>query len=350
MPWAVVRAIEQLTGESLAKARVYYDSSRPAEVGALAYAQGAEVHLAPGQEGLLLHEAWHLVQQRKGRVKPTERLEGGHWLNTDRSLEEEADVMARKLKGELSRGDGRGQHDQIGRAECRFHKSQTQEIGKSGEAQMRRGKEDRDLLGGKSQGMAVGQRMGIGRRGVRDRRRLWGASQVGGQPIQRTLIPVAARPGAVPPGLGAAGLPNELWVYDAVGNFTGGQDANINAAALYARPNPTEYRGEGWVGTVVGGQFAPALAGTNADSGEVENKRYRTSDRGHVLAKQNGGGAAAINMFRQDPATNRGLAKGDPDWRAAEQDFHNALLAAPGNGATHAVWRFSYAGNRNVLD
>lgn len=40
------------------------------DVGALAYARGNDVHLAPGQERHLPHEAWHVVQQREGRVAP----------------------------------------------------------------------------------------------------------------------------------------------------------------------------------------------------------------------------------------------------------------------------------------
>jgi hypothetical protein len=37
---------------------------------ALAFAQGADVHLAPGQESFLQHEAWHVVQQRQGKGNP----------------------------------------------------------------------------------------------------------------------------------------------------------------------------------------------------------------------------------------------------------------------------------------
>lgn len=36
------------------------------------YSQGTDIHIGPGQEKHLPHEAWHVVQQKQGRVKPTE--------------------------------------------------------------------------------------------------------------------------------------------------------------------------------------------------------------------------------------------------------------------------------------
>lgn len=50
---------------------MHYNSSRPAQLQALAYAQGSDIHLGPGQERHLPHEAWHGVQQAQGRVQPT---------------------------------------------------------------------------------------------------------------------------------------------------------------------------------------------------------------------------------------------------------------------------------------
>ncbi|MEL6127089.1 MAG: DUF4157 domain-containing protein, partial [Pseudomonadota bacterium] len=37
----------------------------------MAYAQGSNIHLGPGQDQHLPHEAWHVVQQRQGRVPTT---------------------------------------------------------------------------------------------------------------------------------------------------------------------------------------------------------------------------------------------------------------------------------------
>ena len=36
---------------------------------ARAYTQGSEIYMAPGQERHLAHEAWHVVQQKQGRVQ-----------------------------------------------------------------------------------------------------------------------------------------------------------------------------------------------------------------------------------------------------------------------------------------
>jgi len=76
--------------------RVHYNSARPAEVQAQAFARGTEIHLAPGQERHLPHEAWHVVQQAQGRVQPTGSAKGGNPMNADPSLEHEADVMGRR--------------------------------------------------------------------------------------------------------------------------------------------------------------------------------------------------------------------------------------------------------------
>jgi hypothetical protein len=61
-----------------------------------AYAQGTDIHLASGQEKHLPHEAWHVVQQKQGRVKPTLQMKGAVNINDDAGLEKEADVMGAK--------------------------------------------------------------------------------------------------------------------------------------------------------------------------------------------------------------------------------------------------------------
>ena len=40
---------------------VHYNSNKPAQLQAHAYAQGTDIHLGPGQEKHLPHEAWHVV-------------------------------------------------------------------------------------------------------------------------------------------------------------------------------------------------------------------------------------------------------------------------------------------------
>ena len=83
------------TGHDLSNVNVHRNSSKPSEVGALAFAQGNDIHLGPGQEQHLPHEAAHIVQQREGRVKPTTSV-NGMAVNDDKGLESEADAMGGK--------------------------------------------------------------------------------------------------------------------------------------------------------------------------------------------------------------------------------------------------------------
>lgn len=93
LPDGVKSGIESLSGMSLESVKVHYNSSQPAQLNALAYAQGSEIHVAPGQERHLPHEAWHVVQQAQGRVQPTIQMKDGVPVNDDEGLEHEADVM-----------------------------------------------------------------------------------------------------------------------------------------------------------------------------------------------------------------------------------------------------------------
>lgn len=95
MPDNLKVGMEDLSGMSLSDVQVHRNSAKPAALDALAYAQGNDIHLGPGQEQHLPHEAWHVVQQRQGRVKPTVQM-AGHAVNDDVSLETEADVMGAK--------------------------------------------------------------------------------------------------------------------------------------------------------------------------------------------------------------------------------------------------------------
>lgn len=89
--------MQAMSGIDLSDVRVNYNSDKPQQVGAHAYAQGTDIHLAPGQEKHLPHEAWHTVQQAQGRVRPTHQLKSsGVAINDDAGLEKEADVMGAK--------------------------------------------------------------------------------------------------------------------------------------------------------------------------------------------------------------------------------------------------------------
>ncbi len=93
IPAPLKAGIESLSGLSLDAVRVHYGSSEPAQLNALAYAQASDIHIAPGQEHHLPHEAWHVVQQAQGRVQATMQMSNGVPVNDDAGLETEADVM-----------------------------------------------------------------------------------------------------------------------------------------------------------------------------------------------------------------------------------------------------------------
>lgn len=92
MPDNLKAGVESLSGFAMDDVRVHYNSDKPATVQALAYTQGTDIHVAPGQEQHLPHEAWHVVQQMAGRVEPTTEV-GGLPVNDNVALEHEADVM-----------------------------------------------------------------------------------------------------------------------------------------------------------------------------------------------------------------------------------------------------------------
>jgi Domain of unknown function (DUF4157) len=92
LPDGLKSGIESLSGVSMDNVKVHYNSSHPAQLNALAYAQGRDIHVAPGQERHLPHEAWHVVQQSQGRVQATTQMAGVQ-VNDSTALENEADVM-----------------------------------------------------------------------------------------------------------------------------------------------------------------------------------------------------------------------------------------------------------------
>ena len=108
LPDNLKAGIEALSGVSLDRVKVHYNSAAPARLDAHAYAQGSDIHLARGQERHLPHEAWHLVQQAQGRVAPALQSRGVP-INDDPLLEQEADRMgeaALRLPDGNVRSDG----------------------------------------------------------------------------------------------------------------------------------------------------------------------------------------------------------------------------------------------------
>ena len=104
LPDQLKDGVESLSGHSMDDVNVHYNSSKPAQLNAHAYAQGSDIHLGPGQEKHLPHEAWHVVQQKIGRVKPTLHMKNVA-INNDPALEKEADQMGSKVAQMFNKND-----------------------------------------------------------------------------------------------------------------------------------------------------------------------------------------------------------------------------------------------------
>jgi len=97
IPDHIKAGVEHLSGVNLDSVNVHYNSPRPAQLNAHAYAQGSDIHMAPGQSQHIAHETWHVVQQAQGRVAPTTQF-AGQAINDNNALEMEADVMGAKAE------------------------------------------------------------------------------------------------------------------------------------------------------------------------------------------------------------------------------------------------------------
>lgn len=118
LPDQLKSGIENLSGHSMDDVKVHYNSGKPAQLQAHAYAQGTHIHMAPGQEKHLPHEAWHVVQQKQGRVKPTLQMKGKVNVNDDKGLENEADVMGAKALSIQRKEKTPAHHSGCGCAGC----------------------------------------------------------------------------------------------------------------------------------------------------------------------------------------------------------------------------------------
>lgn len=103
LPTKLKLALEFLSGYSLDDVKVHYNSNKPKQINAKAYAQGTNIYLAPGEEELLPHEAWHIVQQKQGRVIANTSRKGVS-VNDDLLLEQEATLMGEKAKELITKG------------------------------------------------------------------------------------------------------------------------------------------------------------------------------------------------------------------------------------------------------
>ncbi len=95
--------MESTMGADFSNVKVHTNSQKATEMGAHAFAQGNDVHFAQGKfdqksqagQSLIGHEFAHIVQQRKGEVKPN-RMINDTPVNDDTSLESKADALGAK--------------------------------------------------------------------------------------------------------------------------------------------------------------------------------------------------------------------------------------------------------------
>jgi hypothetical protein len=111
LPGQLKSGIEALSGFDMSAVKVHFNSAKPAQLNAHAYAQGNDIHLGPGQEQHLPHEAWHVVQQAQGRVNTTRQLKGAVQINDDAGLEREADIMGERALQLAAGPDSRTSED-----------------------------------------------------------------------------------------------------------------------------------------------------------------------------------------------------------------------------------------------
>ncbi|MCA8977971.1 MAG: DUF4157 domain-containing protein, partial [Planctomycetes bacterium] len=103
MPTAVRAKMERAFGSDFSDVRIHAESTRAVDLGAMAFTQGREIHIAPGQwapatsagQNLLGHELAHVLQQRAGRVGHAPHPPGIP-VHDDQGLEREADELARR--------------------------------------------------------------------------------------------------------------------------------------------------------------------------------------------------------------------------------------------------------------
>ena len=103
IPTQLKESMEHSLGGDFSNTQIYTNSEKATKMGALAYAQGNEIHFAPGKfnpdtkggKELLGHELTHIVQQKKGVVQKTKK-DRGMMVNSEFKLEKEADDMGKK--------------------------------------------------------------------------------------------------------------------------------------------------------------------------------------------------------------------------------------------------------------
>lgn len=110
IPLQMKQQYEKLSGLSFDDVRVHYNSDKPAQFQALAYTQGNQVFIGPGQETHLSHELGHVVQQKQGIVHPTKMINKIP-VNDDPRLEAQCDTMINMAPTMQYRFDGQNNNN-----------------------------------------------------------------------------------------------------------------------------------------------------------------------------------------------------------------------------------------------
>lgn len=98
LPANLKSGIENLSGIAMDDVKVHYNSTQPNQLKAQVYTQGSAIHLASAQNKHLPNEAWHVVQQQHGRIKPIAQVKDEQLLNDEKDLEREADRLGEQAK------------------------------------------------------------------------------------------------------------------------------------------------------------------------------------------------------------------------------------------------------------
>lgn len=93
IPDLMKQKFEDYSGFSFDDVKVYYNSSKPSKLHALAYTQGNHIYLGLKQEKHLVHELGHVIQQKQGRVTTGVNF-NGYRVNQEHILENDADSYA----------------------------------------------------------------------------------------------------------------------------------------------------------------------------------------------------------------------------------------------------------------
>lgn len=104
LPANLQKKAEALLDEDFSSVNFYLNSVNALNLGAKAYAQGNNIHFAPGNynpystggQELIAHELVHVSQQRKGLVKP-EILTSFGWMNNSENFENQANESAKMI-------------------------------------------------------------------------------------------------------------------------------------------------------------------------------------------------------------------------------------------------------------